>query len=393
MERGFNIGQVFGININIDFSWILVFLLVTGTLALSVFPGLHPEWSVFLNVTVGIIASVLFFASVLAHELAHSLVARARGISVKNITLFLFGGVSDIESEPSSAKAEFLIAIVGPLTSISLGFIFLFLAGIISGEGTNVLVLPDQVLSNLGPVTTLLLWLGPVNVLLGIFNLIPGFPLDGGRVLRSLIWALTQNFRQATRFATLGGQVVGWGFIAIGVLMIFGFRVPILGGGLISGLWLILIGRFLSSLASASYQKTVVEGALNHLKVAKIMQTDLLIIPPETSVAKLVDEFIKKKEGAFPVMTDSQLKGIVTLQDVSKVPRKAWSKILVSQVMTPVKKLEIVGPDENAAEALNKFAKYNVGQFPVVKNKKLIGILSRRDILLWLQLYSQKDAV
>lgn len=256
MERGFNIGQVFGININIDFSWILIFLLVTGTLALSVFPGLHPEWSVFLNVTVGIIASVLFFASVLAHELAHSLVARARGISVKNITLFLFGGVSDIESEPSSAKAEFLIAIVGPLTSISLGFIFLFLAGIISGESISVLVSPDQVLSNLGPVTTLLLWLGPVNVLLGIFNLIPGFPLDGGRVLRSLIWAVTRNFRQATRFAVLGGQTVGWGFIAIGVLMIFGFRIPILGGGLISGLWLILIGRFLSSLA-ASYQKIV----------------------------------------------------------------------------------------------------------------------------------------
>lgn len=392
MDRGFHIGKILGINISLDISWIFIFLLVTGTLVFSVFPALHPEWGFFLSAAVGVIASVLFFASVLTHEIAHSLVARSRGIPVRNITLFLFGGVSDIEREPPSPGVEFAIAVVGPLTSIGLGFLFLLLGSLIAGGMSNIVGAPAQTLSKLGPVATLLLWLGPVNILVGLFNLIPGFPLDGGRILRSLIWRITNNFRQATHIAALTGQAVGWGFVAIGILMIFGIRFPILGGGLIGGLWLAFIGWFLSSIAGQSYQQAIAEDTLKNVKVSQVMQTDILTVPAKIPISQLVDNYIvKKRERVFPVITNSHLQGLVTLEDVRKIPRKEWNKNKVYQIMTPVEKLWIVSPDENVNNALNILARHDVNQLPVIRDGKLLGLLSRRDILLWLWLYASNN--
>src|SRR5215467_13199359 len=210
MNRGLYIGRIFGINIQVDWSWILIFLLVTWSLAAGLFPAWHPDWSMALRWGVAVVASLLFFASILLHELSHSLVAKARGLPVRRITLFLFGGVSNIEREPPTPKTEFLVAVVGPITSILLGMIFLALAAFSAANSHVTGGDPQAVARQLGPVTTLLAWLGPINILLGLFNLIPGFPLDGGRILRYILWSATKDLRKATAWATGAGRAVGW---------------------------------------------------------------------------------------------------------------------------------------------------------------------------------------
>jgi len=260
MRTGLSLGRIFGIRVNIDWSWIFIFILVTWNLRV-VFGLSHPEWSGALSWGLGVAASLLFFASVLAHELAHSLVARARGIPVRSITLFLFGGVSSIERDPESPTSEFLIAVVGPATSIILGVLLLLLAGIgLSFTAARTAITnPMQLVAQLGPVTTMLMWLGSINITLGIFNLIPGFPLDGGRVLRSILWGATNNLREATRWSSYVGRAIAWLFIVAGIAMIFGVSIPIFGTGFIGGLWLVFIGWFLNSAAIQSYQRVVIK--------------------------------------------------------------------------------------------------------------------------------------
>ncbi|MGH2520980.1 MAG: site-2 protease family protein, partial [Anaerolineales bacterium] len=292
MRSGFHLGRIFGINIEVDWSWVFIFLLVTWNLAGGVFPELHPDWGPGLNWIVGIAASLLFFGSVLAHELAHSLVAVARGLPVRRITLFMFGGVSNIEREPPSPATEFLVAIVGPLTSLGLGVLFSFLGSANAARLGRALDDPARMLAELGPVSTLLLWLGPINIVLGIFNLIPGFPLDGGRVLRSLLWAITNNLKQATRWASWVGQAVAWLFIIGGIAMIFGVRLPFFGSGFLSGLWLAFIGWFLNNAAAQSYQHVVVEDLLEGVPVARLMRADAPTAAPDITVSRLVDEYL-----------------------------------------------------------------------------------------------------
>ncbi|HUW24115.1 MAG TPA: site-2 protease family protein [Patescibacteria group bacterium] len=389
---GIRLGRVFGIEVDIDASWFLIFLLVTFNLALGVFPALHPGWGAILNWGIGLLASLLFFGSVLAHELAHSLVARRRGLPVDKITLFLFGGVSNIEEEPPSPGTEFLIAFVGPLTSIILGVIFLLLGvGLARTEGFTGANLGES-LGRLGPFSTLLLWLGPINILLGVFNLIPGFPLDGGRLLRSILWAVTDDLKKATQYAAFAGQAFGWLFIAIGVAMALGIEVPFFGSGLIGGLWLVFIGWFLSSLAVQGYQQVVAEDVLGKVSVAEIMRQKFPAVRPDISVEELVNEHIMGSENrAFPVMTDEKLLGLVTLDDIRKIPRNQWQKARVEQIMTPREKLITVTPENKATEALKTLAREDVNQLPVVKDEKLVGLVSRRDIILWLQVRSGRE--
>lgn len=254
---GFRLGKIFGIEIDIDWSWIFIFLFISWNLAFGLFPALHPDWGTLLSGIVGIGASLLFFASVLAHELAHSLIAKRRGIPVRSITLFLFGGVSDIEKEPGSPEAEFSMAVVGPLTSVILGVVFLIIGGLAAGSLADIIDNPGASLSRLGPVPSLLVWLGPVNILVGLFNLLPGFPLDGGRILRAAIWALNGDLLLSTRYASAAGQGIALLFILAGVLMIFGVQVPVLGTGVAGGVWLIFIGLFLNSAAALSYRQLV----------------------------------------------------------------------------------------------------------------------------------------
>lgn len=390
MHSGIHIGRIFGINIYIDWSWIFIFLLVTWNLGAGVFPDLHPQWGTALIWGTAFIASLLFFASVLAHELAHSVVAKSQGIPVSNITLFLFGGVSNIQREPTSPTAEFVMAIVGPLTSLLLGVIFLFLSGTMA---TSLSVLsgdPAGALAQLNPLSTLLLWLGPINILLGIFNLIPGFPLDGGRVLRSILWAITKNLQVATRWASWVGQVVAWVFIIAGISMIFGISIPFFGTGFISGLWLAFIGWFLNSAAVQSYRQLVIEDLLGGVSVMQLMRAHTPTVTSSLPVSALVhDHIMGTDERAFAVVDNDRLVGLVCIEDVRKAQRAQWDTTTVNQIMTPLSQLVIATQSEDASKALNDLAGRDVNQLPVVEGGRLVGMLRRSDIIRWLQLHSE----
>ena len=294
MRSGFKVGRIFGINIHIDWSWIFIFLLVTWNLAGAVFPALHPDWGTALNISLGIVASLLFFLSVLLHELAHSLVAKARGLPVRRITLFFFGGVSNIEREPPSPKTEFLMAIVGPLTSILLGIGFTWLGRQNIPAMTTALNNPIQLLRGLDPLSTMLLWLGPINIIIGLFNLIPGFPLDGGRVLRSILWAAMDNFRRATRWATAIGQGFGWLMILAGIAMVFGANIPVLGTGIGNGIWFAFIGWFLVSAAAQSYQQVIIEDMLEGVPVIRLMREPVPAISPNLPLSALLYDYVMR---------------------------------------------------------------------------------------------------
>lgn len=386
---GFKFIKLFGINIYIDWSWFFIFLLVTWNLAIALFGPLHPEWSPLLTWGTAILASLLFFFSVLLHELAHSLVAIARGLPVKRITLFIFGGVSNIEREPPSPATEFLVTIVGPLTSLILGALFIFLGGSQLNLGGITFGGTTQALSQLGPLTTLLLWLGPINIILGLFNLLPAFPLDGGRILRSIFWAATDNLRRATRWAAAISQVIAWGLIVLGIAMAFGVQIPFLGTGLISGLWLAFIGWFLNNAATQSYRQVVVADMLEGVPVSRLMYANVPTVAPNQTVSQLVyDNIMGTNEHSFPVIENEKLVGLVCLEDVRKIPRDDWDVTRVQSVMTPVNDLTIVSPREDATDAFQKLAQKDVNQMPVVQNGQLVGILRRRDIMRWLQMQS-----
>lgn len=387
MKNGVRIARIFGINIGVDWSWLLIFTLITWNLA-TVFSNLHPDWGVGLNWGVALTAAILFFLSVLLHELAHSLVAIARGMKVTYIKLFLFGGVSNIEREPPSATTEFLMALVGPLTSILLGVILVLAAGFSIDETiTN----PNQIIGQLGPLTTLLMWLGSINIFLGFFNLVPGFPLDGGRILRSIFWGVTNDLRRATRWASWIGQGIAWLMIFAGISMIFGVRIPVLGGGIINGMWLAFIGWFLHSSAVASYRQVVIRDLLEDVPVSRMMRSNPPTVPGTTTVDDLVHNTIMQTdEHAFPVIEGEKLIGMVTLEDVREVSRDAWTNKVVREIMTPVDELVSVQPDEDAAEALHKLQSRDVHLLPVIRNGSLAGVLRRRDIIKWLRLESEE---
>lgn len=390
MRTGLSLGRIFGIRVNIDWSWIFIFILVTWNLRV-VFGLSHPEWSGALSWGLGVAASLLFFASVLAHELAHSLVARARGIPVRSITLFLFGGVSSIERDPESPTSEFLIAVVGPATSIILGVLLLLLAGIgLSFTAARTAITnPMQLVAQLGPVTTMLMWLGSINITLGIFNLIPGFPLDGGRVLRSILWGATNNLREATRWSSYVGRAIAWLFIVAGIAMIFGVSIPIFGTGFIGGLWLVFIGWFLNSAAIQSYQRVVINDILDDVTVERMMYRNPPTVPADTTITHLVDEYVMRADDhAFPVVDQGEFVGMVTLDDIRGVPRMQWDERLVRDIMTPVSDLVLTTPGEPADEAFNKLATRDVRQLPVMEGHQLVGLLRRRDVMRWLQLQS-----
>lgn len=386
--KGFRIGKIFGIDIHIDWSWLLIFGLVSWSL-LSTFEQMHSEWTTLAQWGMALSAALLFFMSVLVHELAHSLVARARGIPVRNITLFMFGGVSNIQREPTSPLGELLIAIVGPLTSFLLGAIFLILgSGSIALANINFMN-ANAMLSQLGPVGTILIWLGSINILVGLFNLIPGFPLDGGRIVRSILWGITDNHNKATRWASWMGQAVAWTFIFAGMSMMFGVRIPLLGSGFINGIWLIFIGWFLQSAVTQSYRKVVVQDILENVPVKQMMYTDVPVVHANLSVQTLIDNYIMQSDNrAFIVLDDDKMLGLVTIEDVRKVAPESRNETIIRRVMTPSQKMVVVAPEEEAAEAFERLQAKDIRQLPVVNGNKIVGLLRRKDIIRWMQFQS-----
>jgi len=386
MKNGLRMGRLFGINIYLDWSWLLIFLLVAWSLATQ-FALMHPAWGPELAWSVAIAAALLFFASVLAHELAHSIVAQAQGIPVRNITLFLFGGVANIQQEPRSPRGEFLLAIVGPLTSLAIGGFCLLAVSLFAPLSADAALNPGLAFASLDPLTTLLLWLGSANIVLGIFNLLPGFPLDGGRVLRAILWGVTGNFRTATRWAAGVGQVLAWLLIFSGIAMIFGVEIPFFGTGLIGGLWLAFIGWFMSSAVRQSYQQVVVHDMLEGVPAARLMRANVPAVSPGTSTSDLVHHYVMgTDERAFPVLDGDRLVGLVTLEDIRKVAREDWDTTSAAEIMTPADQLAVVQPQDDASAALDKLTERNVHQVPVISNGHLVGLVRSSDIMRWLNL-------
>lgn len=364
MKSSFRLFRVFGIDIGIHYTWIFIFVFFSWSLAVSYFPSVNANWSTATYWITGIIAALMLFVSVLLHELAHSLVARRRGMPVNSIVLFILGGVSNLEEEPDRPSAEFAMAIVGPGTSFVLALVFFGLS-YLPADGT-------------GPAAAVLSYLALINALLGAFNLLPGFPLDGGRVLRSIIWGSTGNLVKATNIAGIVGQVIGWLMIGTGIYLIFSVSF-------ISGLWLAFIGWFLNSSADASRKEISLRERLSVIKVSEIIDSVPQVISPDTRISELVRDIFGKKHGrAVPVCDGEKLVGIVTITDVREVRHSEWDNTTVEKIMTR-DPLYTVSPADNVNTAFRILAKQNINQVVVVEDGKCAGLLSRADIISHLQ--------
>jgi len=371
-KGGIPFGRIFGITLKLHYSWFLVFGLVTWALSASYFPDAYPEWSTGKAIVAGVLTSLLFFISLLAHELMHSLTAKAKGLGIESITLFVFGGVSRITSEPKTPKDEFLIAAAGPLTSLLLGAVFWGLWYAVEG--------------NSGFVEGVSFWLGWINVSLAGFNLIPGFPLDGGRILRAILWWRSGNVKKATKTASDIGRGVGWAFILGGVWLIF-------WGALFNGLWLALVGWFLQNAAQGSYRQLAIQDMLKGHTVSEVMVRDCPAIPPELTIDRLVHEHIfTSGRRCFPVVEEGRVTGLVTMHEIKSVPRDRWSMATVKQAMTPFDHLSVVRPGEELAEALRIMTEEDVNQMPVVEEDgRMVGMIARDNLLSYISVRGELE--
>lgn len=355
------IARLFGIPIELNVSWFLIFFLVAWSLSAEIFPNAQPGLTASAYWGLGIVTALVLFASLLAHELAHSLVSRRFGSEVKRITLFLFGGVSESSTEMPSPKAEFWIAIVGPITSFVLGGLFLLLA------------LPTH-----GVFAVACSWLGIINLGLGVFNLIPGYPLDGGRVLRAIIWGGTHDMKKATRWAAGVGEAFAVVLIGIGLARLF-------GGEWFGGFWLIFLGWLLFQAARSSYSQLVLKQALAHVPVRELMTKDVVTLSPDLTLRDAVDRFfLHLQYGAYPVMDGDRLVGMLTRQQVRELPSEAWSTHRVGEVMVPAAQLPTVTPDQDVGALLEPLMAEGYGRVPVTENGRLVGLLSQTDVLRYL---------
>jgi Zn-dependent protease len=361
-SSSFSIGTIAGIRIALHPSWLVIAFLVTYSLAIGNLPQSFPGWDPALYWVVAAVVAALFFASVLAHELSHALVARRFDITVRDITLFVFGGAATLEGDARTPRQEALIAFAGPASSLLLGGAFYALA-FVTGQ--------EQVAAVLG-------WLAFINITLGIFNLIPGFPMDGGRMLRALLWRLRGDQLAATRNAAMVGRLFGYLLIGLGAYIAF-------DGAVFNGIWLALIGWFISSAAESSVAQLSVQRMLRGVKVRDVMEPEPASVSPNETVADLVnDRLMRGEDRSFLVRhDDGGLAGIVTLSDIRRVARDAWPMARVTDIMTRYGDLAKVGPDEELERALDVLQQREVNQVPVVDDdgRTVLGLLTRAGIL------------
>jgi len=382
LTAGFRLGRIFGIELILAWSLLLAFALIAGSLASIVFPRWHPDWSAGLIWATSSIAAALFLASILLHELAHAVTGRWFGTPVRRITLFLFGGMAQLDHEPRTWQAELSIAAAGPACSLALGLLCLYAAEWIGGPFVGDPAQPQAILAAMGPATSLLLWLGSINIILAIFNLVPAFPLDGGRILRALMWGASGDLLQATRWAALSGQAFGWVLAGAGFLMLLGTQLPYLGGGLIGGLWLMLIGWFLHQAAQVGTRQLLVRHSLQQVPVAELMRTDLIRVDPHLQIKQLFDH--GPAPAAVAVEDHGRFVGLVSGEDLSAHP--APPDTAVEDIMTPSERLPAVTPQQEAFGALQQMNGRGLSQLPVVDGDRLVGLLQREDVLQWLLL-------
>ncbi len=355
--------KMFGFEVRVDGSWLIIAVLITWSLADSMFPHLYPGLSRAEYWLMGFVGALLLFASIVVHELAHSLVARRHGLPMKGITLFIFGGVAEMDSEPPNAKAEFLMAAAGPLTSIVIGALFYVLY--LGARGAS----PTMAVG----VLWYLYW---INWILAAFNLVPAFPLDGGRILRSALWHWKGNLWSATRIASNIGSGFGILLVAFGVYQL-------LIGDFIGAVWWFLIGMFLRSAAQGSYQQLMVQKMLQGEPIRRFMNTNPVTVSPAISLEDLVEHYIYKYHyKMFPVVNDShELLGCVTTKEVKDIPREQWNQYSVQAVMQPYKPQDAVSPDTDSVEALAIMRRSQSSRLMVVEAGRLVAVLALKDLL------------
>jgi Zn-dependent protease/CBS domain-containing protein len=359
---GFRIGSVFGIDIRIDYSWFVIFFLILWTLTVGVFPATRPGLDTGTYVAMGASATILFFISLLGHELSHSLVARSKGIPVEGITLFIFGGMAHTRMEFEEPGDEFLIAGVGPVSS----FVFAALFWVIAWAGRQ-FGWPFAITDVAG-------YLAFINLILAIFNLFPGFPLDGGRLFRALVWKVTGDLRKATRIASTGGKIFGYALILLGAL-------SLIGGNLIGGIWLIFIGWFVRTAAEASYTQYVLRRTLEGIRARDAMTPD-----PDTVAADLtLEEFVEAqvfrgRHHSYPVVENGEPVGLITLDRVRGVPREEWPQRSVRDAMAPASDALMARRDDSMATVLEKLGESKLRRVLVTHESRLVGILSQSDV-------------
>ena len=365
MQSNIKLGRISGIEIGLHYSWFIIAALIVFSLG-EHFRQVNPNWGTSQIWITALLTAVLFFVSLLLHELSHSLVAQARGLKVKAITLFALGGVSQIEGDATDAKTEFWVAIAGPIASLIIGFGCLAIA---VGLGWHRPAEPRT------GVTAVLVWLGYINVALAVFNMIPGFPLDGGRVLRAIVWAITKNADRSTRIAARVGQVVAFLFILDGIWQFF-------SGAGFGGLWIAFIGWFLMDAAKASYGQAEITAAFQGVRVSSVMSRDCVTVNRAMSLQEFVDTYLLRTgQRCYAVEDQGHLVGLITPRDVGAIPRELWDKTTVREAMRPLEKLHIITPDTQVLDALKLMAGNDVNQLPVVANGTLQGVVSRSQLM------------
>ena len=363
--------KVFGIEIRLDYSWFIIFALFAYYFGFNYFPAVLPDVSGGIIAIVTIITVILFFSSVLVHEMSHSLVARSKGTPVKRITLFLFGGMAQIEKEPETPMSEFVMAIAGPAASFVLAIIF-GIIWLLTGQ-YEIIREPFR-------------YLTIINIILGIFNMLPGFPLDGGRVLRSIIWKVTDNLRRATYIASTTGRVIGFLIIAVGIFFFF-------TGNFLNGVWFAFIGWFLQSSAHMGYRQLVFETTIKGIKVRDVMNDDMVIVEKNIDLQELIDEyFMRYRFGRFPVVEDFRSEkfiGIISLHDIKSIERKRWPEVRVGDIVKAVTENEKVNMSMEISDAIKKMGRSDLGHLVIMSGNKIKGIITKSDVMRFIKLRSE----
>lgn len=373
--KGYRLFRIFGFDVKLNLTWLLLALLITWTLAAGLFPFDYPGLAQQTYWWMGIAGAVGILFSIVFHELSHSLVARHFGLPIKGITLFIFGGVAEMEEEPDSPKVEFLMAIAGPLASLLLGGIFLQFEHLAASQAWHTAVIGVSH------------YLGILNLILAAFNLVPAFPLDGGRILRAALWQWKKNLRQATRVASRFGS--GFGL----VLMIFGV-FAFLQGIFIGGMWWFLIGAFLRAAASASYRQVFVREMLSDKPVRRFMTSNPVTVPPSITIEELLENYVYRYHfKMFPVVDDSKLLGCVTTRDIRDMEKRQRKQKTVGDLLAPCSPENTVSPETDAAKLLAAITKPDAGsRFMVVEDAQLVGIISLKDLREYISLKLELDS-